>query len=499
MKRNTFIVLLICIMLSGIITFSAAASTLGVPEHFAACRYVAGDYFTFAASAPDDLRELMDSSSGKAKFSGYTRVQIDYKLDNGDWHYSSSWDSGTTPNYVTLQFKENNNYMAGSRAGFPALFPDNASDFELMKNDKDYFKNHSISFRARFAIQIDGSKDYIFSDWSDTFVYSMNVKSDSDKLMSYAPTLELAEVKKNSGGEPFIVVTTGRLPGPTQDMNAMTAGSVWTEIWLKGENDTEFKKVNDSFFVNEYIQFNAKDYFDKALSDYSQMSYAVKIRYRVDLRSYVQSGRSDTIYSPFSNIVSHNMPAWSDASSWATAELKKASDAGLIPKILDGADMTKPITREEFCELALVLYEKTTGEVPAPYAPNPFTDTVNSQILKAFALGITKGTSATTFEPNKTITRQECATMLYRAIKIIAPDSDYSIAAVPDFPDQKDIDTWAVEGTKYMSKLGIIKGDTKGNFMPKAATTAQQAAGYGTATREAAVLMSVRTYDLSDD
>jgi len=45
-----------------------------------------------------------------------------------------------------------------------------------------------------------------------------------------------------------------------------------------------------------------------------------------------------------------------------------------------------------------------------------------------------------------------------------------------------------------MSKLGIIKGDDKGYFMPKATTTAQQATGYGTATREAAILMSVRTY-----
>jgi hypothetical protein len=43
--------------------------------------------------------------------------------------------------------------------------------------------------------------------------------------------------------------------------------------------------------------------------------------------------------------------------------------------------------------------------------------------------------------------------------------------------------------------IGIIKGDSNGSFMPKATTTAQQAAEYGTATREAAILMSVRTSD----
>jgi hypothetical protein len=34
----------------------------------------------------------------------------------------------------------------------------------------------------------------------------------------------------------------------------------------------------------------------------------------------------------------------------------EASNEGLIPDILKGADLTKPINREEFCELALLLY-----------------------------------------------------------------------------------------------------------------------------------------------
>ena len=93
------------------------------------------------------------------------------------------------------------------------------------------------------------------------------------------------------------------------------------------------------------------------------------------------------------------MPAWSAASPWAGNELGKADEYGLIPDILKGADMTKPITREEFASLAVVLYEKTTDKKASPASPNPFTDTNNPEILKAFQLGITKGTSATTFSP----------------------------------------------------------------------------------------------------
>ncbi|MEA4848163.1 MAG: S-layer homology domain-containing protein, partial [Clostridiaceae bacterium] len=132
---------------------------------------------------------------------------------------------------------------------------------------------------------------------------------------------------------------------------------------------------------------------------------------------------------------------------------------------------------------------------PAAASPNPFTDTKNPKVLKAFALGITTGTSATVFSPQVLINREQCATMLYRALRVIAPEGGYSIAGIKDFPDQKNISAYAVEGTKYMSKLGIIKGDNNGNFMPKATTTAQEATGYGAATREASILMSVRSYD----
>jgi len=223
--------------------------------------------------------------------------------------------------------------------------------------------------------------------------------------------------------------------------------------------------------------------------------YYIRVRY-----AYVDNQGSDGeehyIYSPFSNTASIGTEAFhKGASDWAKSELQKANDLGLIPGILKGADMTKPITREEFAELAVVLYERVTDKKSEPVSPNPFTDTANPQILMAYNLGITSGTSQTTFSPKVLINREQCAAMLFRAIKAIHPQGDYSIASVKDFPDQKNISSWAVEATKYMNKVGIITGDAKGNFMPKATTPAQEAAGYGMATREQAIALSVRTHD----
>lgn len=185
---------------------------------------------------------------------------------------------------------------------------------------------------------------------------------------------------------------------------------------------------------------------------------------------------------------------WSNASAWATEQLQKAYDEGLIPDSLIGADMTKPITREEFAELAVVLYEKTTGKTSSPVSPNPFSDTTNIEILKANNLGIIFGMGKGKFEPKALTNREQVATMLSRTIRIMFPEGDYSIENAPSFSDEKFISSWALEHVKYMSKLGIIVG-SKGKFMPRALTSAEKAALYGMTTREQAIAISYRTFE----
>ncbi len=265
------------------------------------------------------------------------------------------------------------------------------------------------------------------------------------------------------------------------------------------EGPSHFWKTTD--YLSEFLDRGYFEYrpFDSSVKyedvDIKSETYYFKARFH-SMWGYSGDYIDKHIYSDYSNTVKIGNPAyWSNVSTWAAPELQKAADAGIIPEILKGADMTKAITREEFCELSVQLYEKTTGKTAEASAANPFTDTVNPQILKAYKLGITSGTSATTFSPKVLINREQCATMLFRAIKVIKPDGDYSTAGVKEFPDQKYISSWAVEATKYMSKIGIISGNKEGEFMPKAATTAQETAGYGMATREQAIAMSMRTYE----
>lgn len=327
------------------------------------------------------------------------------------------------------------------------------------------------------------------------------------------PAIKGIELKHHEDGAPYF---EAQIYFPQSVLNLDSAapggGSVFWNYSVKVDSG-DWSEFGGGGYINVYtggedgkppvsagnfpVTFDPIDEGSLTSVDIKNHIYSYKVRVYYDY--YEGWPNVQPIYSPVSNVVTVGSGSfYSDASTWATTELNKANELSLIPDILRGADMTKPITREEFCELSVLLYEKVTKKTASSVSPNPFTDTTNSQILKAYELGITTGTSSTTFSPKTLINREQCAAMLFRAIKAIAPNADYSVAGIKDFPDQKSISVWAADATKYMSKLGIIKGDASGNFMPKATTTAQAAAGFGMATREAAILMTVRTYETMD-
>ncbi|MEL7656532.1 MAG: S-layer homology domain-containing protein, partial [Bacillota bacterium] len=185
---------------------------------------------------------------------------------------------------------------------------------------------------------------------------------------------------------------------------------------------------------------------------------------------------------------------YTSATAWAKPEIEKAYQHGLIPSRLLSLDAPKPATREELCEISVLLYEAVTGKKADPANPNPFTDTTNTEILKAYKLGITSGTSTDAFSPDSITNREQVAAIFGRAISVMFPNDDYSTVGAPVFSDQKLISSWALEHVKYMSKNGILTG-AGGKFMPKAVTDAQKASGYGTTKREEAIAIAVRIYE----
>ena len=187
-----------------------------------------------------------------------------------------------------------------------------------------------------------------------------------------------------------------------------------------------------------------------------------------------------------------------EASAWAQGYLQQADELGLIPEVLEGADMSKPITRLEFAAVAVKTYEAIAGTAALPAITNPFTDTDYIEVLKAYNLGVTNGTSATTFSPDVLLNREQMATMLTRVFQRSTvpgwpennPPLEYTKPA--PFADDKDISDWAKDCVYFMAANGIIAGVGNNTFAPKAVTTEQQAQGYAQATREQALTIAVR-------
>lgn len=188
-------------------------------------------------------------------------------------------------------------------------------------------------------------------------------------------------------------------------------------------------------------------------------------------------------------------------SSWASAGLAEADAMGLIPDCLKGADLTKPITRAEFAAVAVKAYEALSGVTELPSTDNPFTDTNDSEVVKAFNLGITAGISVDKFAPDTLLNREQAATMLTRTFKRATMDG-WTLQTDGSFPltyekpapfaDDAYISDWAKDSVYFMAANGIITGIGENRFAPKNTTTEEQAIGYADATRQQALIIATR-------
>lgn len=437
-------------------------------------------------TVPKSVKDYAVNSDGEMIY------VFDWKKNDGPWHNSGAINESTLE-------KDTEQIFYGSVGNIPIDENDVQERFFVYFHFGPEEKaldlvNNSYTFRLRFAFDDynKNGEDYLVSPFSNEATIGKGAMSVAPTSLA-APTNLKVEVKKNTSGTPYFYLNWANPASVSKTNESFPIEfkvdfKVGSGKWFS-ETHTHDWWGSDDFATHINFDPVEKEMADKIVIE--ENTYYFRILYAYE-PTY-----GDRVYSPYSNIVSAGV----QASEWAKGELQGAFDNDLVPDILKGKDLTKPITREEFAELAVLLYEKASGKTAVPVSPNPLNDTNNPQILKAYALGITKGTKTGTsnipFEPNTLISREQVAAMLFRTIKLIDPDGDYSIASVKDFPDQKNISSYALEACKYMSKMGIVKGDAQGYFWPRALTTVDQAKGFGMATREAAIIMSNRTYNVT--
>lgn len=166
-------------------------------------------------------------------------------------------------------------------------------------------------------------------------------------------------------------------------------------------------------------------------------------------------------------------------STWAQSDVNFALNDNLLDLELLGNDYTKNISRLQFCSVVVRLAEEMTGKTITPAAANTFTDTSSPYVLKAYAAGITSGTSETTFSPDATLNRQQMATFLYRTLRYIEKNSDYKYTSytskLANYADNAQLESWAVESMAFMNALDLIKGTSDTTLSPNSKCTIEQA------------------------
>lgn len=166
-------------------------------------------------------------------------------------------------------------------------------------------------------------------------------------------------------------------------------------------------------------------------------------------------------------------------STWAQSDVNLALNDNLLDTALLGSDYTKSISRLQFCSVAVRLAETLTGKSITPAAASTFTDTSSAYALKAYAAGITTGVTATTFDPNGTLTRAQMAAFLYRTLRYVEKNSDYSYTSytskLASYKDNAQIQGWAKESMAFMNALDLIKGTTDTTLSPNGTCTIEQA------------------------
>lgn len=179
------------------------------------------------------------------------------------------------------------------------------------------------------------------------------------------------------------------------------------------------------------------------------------------------------------NINTPNTTIIDNINHWSNSSIVKLVDANIIDNEMINDEFIKlldtNINRGEFTKLIYNLL-KENYHLDLQVSNKSFSDLTNTDtettnaILSLVSSNILSGYTDGTFKPNSSITREEMAVILDRTLNLINLDSTNSYT----INDLDSTSVWSKASIEKLSSLGIIRGDNKGNFLPKSNLTYAQ-------------------------
>ncbi|TXK80326.1 S-layer homology domain-containing protein [Paenibacillus sp. N3.4] len=162
-------------------------------------------------------------------------------------------------------------------------------------------------------------------------------------------------------------------------------------------------------------------------------------------------------------------------SHWAADVIKVLA----AKQIVNGTSATtfepeRSVTRAEFTSL-LVRALKLTGTGQLSFTDVKSDDWYAEAVSIAVKAGIVNGKSDKVFDPNAPINREEMVTMLMRAYSSVTGNPANGNGSA-SFTDELQISSWAVAFVNQAAALHLVQGRAAGVFEPQGITSRAEAA-----------------------
>ena len=166
--------------------------------------------------------------------------------------------------------------------------------------------------------------------------------------------------------------------------------------------------------------------------------------------------------------------------SWADDGIRYCVTHQLMSGI--GNDLFGPKLTTTRAQIVQILYN-LEGE-PKVSGTTPFTDLTQDwyqdAVLWAYQTGVVAGTSSTTFEPDRPVTREQIAVILMEYMtRVLKLERTWTPADLSIFPDADSVSDWAKDAMADAVGLGLISGASNGGqtlLEPQGSATREQVA-----------------------
>ena len=191
-------------------------------------------------------------------------------------------------------------------------------------------------------------------------------------------------------------------------------------------------------------------------------------------------GETKTETIPVTNCPSAVFTDVQGGDHWAHEGIDYCIANGLMSGI--GNDLFGPKLTTTRAQIVQILYN-LEGE-PKVSGKTPFTDLTNDwyqdAVLWAYQTGVVAGTSSTTFEPDRPVTREQIAVILMEYVtRVLKLERTWTPADLSGFPDAGSVSDWAKDAMADAVALGLISGASNGGqtlLEPQGSATREQVA-----------------------